>query len=70
MALPKGKSEAVSDGVAIPPKKFYQIFKTNSIKKICIDTDMLELKSKLCPDVDGIVSAFKVDWSKFDGGIE
>ena len=64
--LAKGKLETMCDCVATS-WEFAKNFKTDTIRHAFVDTGVFDTRSKLCPDIDGIVSIFKIDWTKVIG---
>ena len=56
------------DCAATSPEIFAKSFKTDTIQHVFVDAGMLDVRPKLYPDIDVIVSAFKINWTKVQGG--
>ena len=69
MMLSTGKLNALKDCIVCTPEMTTNAFTTKTIQKAFISSGMLDDKSKLCPDLQGINNLFKMNWSKVYGGL-
>ena len=62
------KENALKDCVSTAPIMFSSAFNKDSLTKSFVDSGMLDDKTKSCPDLNGLIRSFKIDWTTVDGG--
>ena len=61
------KEISLKDLLITAPEMMTSAFSESSIIDSFVSTGMLDSHSKVCPDLSGIIDAFKIDWSKIGG---
>ena len=69
VVLSIGKLNALKDCIVCTPEMMTNAFTTKTIQKAFISSGILDAKSELCPDLQGIINSFKMNWSKVNGGL-
>ena len=62
------KEISLKDLLITAPEMMASAFSESSIIDSFVSAGMLDSHSKVCPDLFGIIDAFKIDWSKVTGG--
>ena len=62
------KENALKDCISTAPVMFSSAFNKDTITKSFVDSGMLDEKTKSCPDLNGLIRSFKIDWTKVEGG--
>ena len=70
LLLPTLKECALKDLLVTTPEMMTAAFNERSMVKSFVSSGMLDSICKRCPDLYGLVSSFKINWSKVKGGKE
>ena len=62
------KENALKDCISTAPVIFASAFNKDTMKKSFVDSGMLDEWTKSCPDLNGLIRSFKIDWTKVEGG--
>ena len=64
------RENALKDCISTAPFMFASSFNKEAMKKSFVDSGMLDERTNSCPDLNGLIRSFKIDWTKVEGGAE
>ena len=62
------KGNALEDLILTSPVMFTSAFNKEEMIKSVVDSGMLDDRTQSCPDLNGSIRSFKIDWTKVEGG--
>ena len=68
LVLATGRGDLLRDCITTAPEMISNLFTQRTIQKSFVESAMLDDKSKLFPDLRGIINSFKVNWKRVPGG--